>query len=128
MGSIEGIIILSASHQPILHSNFLHPLPNYPLLHADQLSARLQSSEASKDENPISWTEGVPAADDVVVEDGESDESINKEDDDETESGNGVIVSGKAAALSSSLGESASCNVEHNGLRLVATFSKHGEC
>ena len=123
MGSIEGIIILSASHQPILHSNFLHPLPNYPLLHADQLSSRLESSASTKDEAPISWTEGVPRAGDVVSEDDEASERESRGDDDDASLADGV-----AYQASKGDGDPASCHVEHNGLRLVATFSKHGEC
>lgn len=90
MGSIEGVIILSPTNEPILTSHFTHPLHNYPLLHTDQLISRIEEAAAAQASNagsvaaaassssrkragrafgvsslpgellPISYTEGIP--------------------------------------------------------------------
>ena len=68
MGSIEGVIILSSTNEPILNSHFVHPLANYPSLHADRLVERLEASSyekekvgnSSKDVLPVVFVDNIP--------------------------------------------------------------------
>lgn len=106
MGSIEGVIILSPSNEPILHSHFLHPLPNYPRLHADQLAVTLEAAPSSADVLPVSFTDGIPHPP-ASNDDGEEDSGGDAED---------AYGTAQTSAL---------VHIQHNQLRLVATFSKH---
>jgi hypothetical protein len=105
MGSIEGVIILSPSNEPILHSHFLHPLPNYPILHVDQLAAKLEAAPSNEEALPLFYTDGIPS---IPAEDEDGD-AEGEEETDEGQAGSALV------------------QIQHNRLRLVATFSQHGE-
>lgn len=114
MGSIEGVIILSSTNEPILHSNFLHPLPNYPILHVDQLATKLEATAPlKKDILPILFTDGIPhIAEEHDKDEDSGEETLSETDEDQDR---------KRPATGSAL-----VQIQHNGLCLVATFSKHG--
>lgn len=118
MGSIEGVIILSSTNEPILHSHFLHPLPNYPILHADQLAAKIEAASEAGDLLPISFADGIAHLslhDDHQVEQGISSDADEVDDD--------KLIEGTTAAQTGS----ALVHIQHNQIRLAATFSKHCE-
>jgi AP-3 complex subunit mu len=110
MGSIEGVIILSPTDEPILHSHFLHPLPNYPILHVDQLAAKLEATALKEDALPLYYTDEIPQVPEEVDEEGTEDEEGEARNVEESEKTGSALV-----------------QIQHNQLRLVATFSQHGE-
>lgn len=135
MGSIEGVIILSSTNEPILNSHFVHPLANYPSLHADRLVERLEASSyekekvgnSSKDVLPVVFVDNIPT---VQEEETDVDEESENEDDDEEEEAaannnkKGLdpewqISHGKNGRHGAGL-----VHIEHNRLRFIATFSK----
>ena len=117
MGSIEGVIILSSTNEPILHSHFLHPLSNYPILHADQLAAKIEAS-SERDILPITFAEGLAHL--SLEEDGDSDEENDAEEGSNEEQGESSTGTGTRIG-------SALVHIRHKQLRLAATFSNHGE-
>jgi hypothetical protein len=121
MGSIEGVIILSPTNEPILHSHFLHPLANYPILHADQLTEKLEASTPENAVLPISYTDKIPS---LPIEGNEDDD--DKHDDGERIQQNGQEDTGNSC--NSARSGSALVHTQHDRLRFVATFSRHGKC
>lgn len=127
MGSIEGVIVLSSTNEPILNSHFVHPLTNYPSLHTDQLVAKLEAASGQQaDVLPVVFTEGIPAVHEESVEN----EDGKEEDEEDTEedrvsvgaTSSKVRLDGKAAGNSGA----ALVHIGHNRLRFVATFSTRG--
>lgn len=120
MGSIEGVIILSSSNEPILNSHFIHPLANYPSLHADRLVEKLEASSSekekvgnsSKDVLPVVFVDDIPLVQEEET-DGQDDEE-GKETDSEWQTSNGKNTRNGAGLV----------HIEHNKLRFIATFSK----
>lgn len=104
---------MSPTNEPILHSHFLHPLPNYPILHVDQLAAKLEATPLQEDVLPIFFTDGIPH----IALDGDEDKDEDINSGEETTSEVYVAPNSKRSAL---------VQIQHNDLRLVATFSKHG--
>ncbi|UZJ51722.1 hypothetical protein CBS101457_001042 [Exobasidium rhododendri] len=115
MGSIEGVIVLSPTNEPILHSHFLHPLPNYPILHADQLVEKLEAASSVDAILPISYTDKIPC---IPHEEEESD------DRNESEDGQKSLEELRSRFASPQKG-SALVHIQHKKLRFIATFSKH---
>ncbi|PWN35391.1 clathrin adaptor, mu subunit [Meira miltonrushii] len=120
MGSIEGVIILSSTNEPILNSHFVHPLANYPSLHADRLVEKLEASSSekekvgnsSKDVLPVVFVDDIPSLQEEEAE--SQDEEEEKEPDSEWQASNGKNTRHGAGLV----------HIEHNRLRFIATFSK----